>query len=276
MSLQETIALYEERLSAAESLRYEHEQKISSLEAGLRSLEAGEGSREPASQITLSATQIDNERLQEQLRHYAERCMKLEEKLEDARATLERDGYTYQEKIAQLRHDDGQRKRDLAAKTKEVEQLVKSEGLVRLRVEEIEEALRESTVALENTRAELEMLRAELAVYLFLTDSWLSYSHLIQNIDILVGDTSEGDISSRIGAFARKASGDRTRYEQEICRMERLLGELEAEKRDRGSDGSAGLTTSLQRTVSLLTSQINNVRHSLFLSTIPQFIFTVA
>ncbi|KAF8813595.1 hypothetical protein BYT27DRAFT_7083346 [Phlegmacium glaucopus] len=239
---QETIALYEERLSAAESLRYEHEQNISSLEAGLRSMKAGEGSRESASQIPLSATQIDNERLQEQLRHYSERCTKLEEKLEDARATLERDGHTYQEKIAQLRHDDGQRKRDLAAKTKEVEQLMKSEGLVRLRVEEIEEALRESTVALENTRAELEMLRAELA-----------------NLDVLVGDSSEGDISSRIAAFAKKASADRTRYEQEICRMEKLLGELQADKHDSGSDGNTSLTISLQRTVSALTSQINSL-----------------
>ena len=176
--MQETIALYEERLSAAESLRYEHEQHISSLDATLRSMKAGEGSRESASQITLSATQIDNERLQEQLRHYSERCTKLEEKLEDARATLERDGHIYQEKIAQLRHDDGQRKRDLAAKTKEVEQLMKSEGLVRLRVEEIEEALRESTVALESTRAELEMHRAELAVTV-LYKSWLSCLHLI-------------------------------------------------------------------------------------------------
>ena len=130
-------------------------------------MKASEGSRESTSQITLSATQIDNERLQEQLRHYSERCTKLEEKLEDARATLERDGHAYQEKIAQLRHDDGQRKKDLATKTKEVEQLMKSESLVRLRVEEIEEALRESTVALENTRAELEMLRAELAVIVF-------------------------------------------------------------------------------------------------------------
>ena len=131
-------------------------------------MKVGGGSRESASQITLSATQIDNERLQEQLRHYSEKCTRLEEKLEDARATLERDGHTYQEKIAQLRHDDAQRKRDLAIKTKEVEQLIKSEGLVRLRVEEVEEALRESTVALENTRAELEMLRAELAVNFFI------------------------------------------------------------------------------------------------------------
>ena len=47
--------------------------------------------------------------------------------------------------------------------------------------------------------------------------------------------------------------------------MEKLLGELEAEKRDRGLDGSTGLTTSLQRTVSALTAQINSVRHLLFI-----------
>lgn len=144
-------------------------------------MKADNGACDSTSRITLSATQIDNERLQEQLRHYSERCTKLEEKLEDTRATLERDGHTYQEKIAQLRHDDGQRKKDLAAKTKEVEQLMKSEGLARIRAEEIEEALRESTVALENTRAELEMLSAELAVRFFFcfTESWLSILFLL-------------------------------------------------------------------------------------------------
>ena len=87
----------------------------------------------------------------------------------------------------------------------------------------------------------------------------------MQNLDVLVGDSSEGDISSRIATFAKKASADRTRYEQEIRRIEKLLGELEAEKRDRGLDGSTGLTTSLQRTVSALTAQINSVRHLLFI-----------
>ena len=42
--------------------------------------------------------------------------------------------------------------------------------------------------------------------------------------------------------------------------MEKLLGKLEDEKRDRGLDGSTDLTTSLQRTVSSLTVQINSVR----------------
>ena len=57
-------------------------------------------------------------------------------------------------------------------------------------------------------------------------------------------------------------------------RMEKLLGELEAEKRDRDSDGSTGLTT-LQRTVSTLTAQINVVRQLSFLSITPQLTFTV-
>jgi hypothetical protein len=47
--------------------------------------------------------------------------------------------------------------------------------------------------------------------------------------------------------------------------MEKLLGELEAEKRDSGLDGSTGLTTSLQQAVSALTTQINSVRHFLFI-----------
>jgi hypothetical protein len=96
----------------------------------------------------------------------------------------------------------------------------------------------------------------------------------MQNLEVLVGDSSEGDISSRIAAFAKKASTDRMRYEEEIYRMEKLLGELEAEKRNRSSDGSTSLT--LQRTVTALTSQINSVRHLLLLSTAPQFTFTAA
>ena len=95
----------------------------------------------------------------------------------------------------------------------------------------------------------------------------------MQNLDVLVGDSSEGDISSRIAAFAKKASADRTRYEQEIRRMEKLLGELEAEKRDKGLDGNAGLTTSLQRTVSSLTAQINSVRLIIYFYSPHQFTY---
>jgi len=114
--------------------------------------------------LASSATQIDNETLRDQVQHLQKKSVKLEEQLEETRATLERDVSTYQDKITRLRLEEEQRKRDLVLKTKEVEQLLKSERNARNRVEEIEEALRESTVALENARGEVEVLRAELTV----------------------------------------------------------------------------------------------------------------
>ena len=114
--------------------------------------------------LASSATQIDNETLRDQVQHLQKKSVKLEEQLEETRATLERDVSTSQDKITRLRLEEEQRKRDLVLKTKEVDQLLKSERNARNRVEEIEEALRESTVALENARGEVEALRAELTV----------------------------------------------------------------------------------------------------------------
>jgi CAP-Gly domain-containing linker protein 1 len=123
------------------------------------------GVQEQISQrTTTSAAQIDNETLRDQVQHLQKKSAKLEEQLEDARAALERDVSTYQEKIGRIRMEEEQRKRDLLSKSREVEQLIKSEARARGRVDEIEEALRESTVALENARGEVETLRAELAV----------------------------------------------------------------------------------------------------------------
>lgn len=113
---------------------------------------------------TTSAAQIDNETLRDQVQYLQKKSAKLEEQLEDARAALERDVSTYQEKMDRVRIEEEQRKRDLLSKSREVEQLLKSEARATSRVEEIEEALRESTVALENARGEVESLRAELAV----------------------------------------------------------------------------------------------------------------
>jgi len=164
----ETIALYEERLSGAKSEQYELEQRIASLDSRLRLVSSDASVQEQVSQrTTTSAAQIDNETLRDQVQHLQKRSAKLEEQLEDARAALERDVSTYQEKIGRIRIEEEQRKRDLLSKSREVEQLIKSEARARSRVDEIEEALRESTVALENARGEVETLRAELAVRWF-------------------------------------------------------------------------------------------------------------
>ncbi len=138
------------------------------MESRLRTAANDISAQEQAAQrTTSSAAQIDNETLRDQVQHLQRKSAKLEEQLEDARAALERDVTTYQERIGRIRMEEEQRKRDLLAKSREVEQLLKSEARARGRVEEIEEALRESTVALENARGEVESLRAELSVSSF-------------------------------------------------------------------------------------------------------------
>ena len=156
--------MYEERLSAANDLRYELEHRISTLENSLTAVTSENQAQESSTHVSSFATQIDNETLRDQVQHLQKKSAKLEEQLEDARAALERDVTSYQDKISRVRQEDEQTKRDLAFKTREVEQLLKSEAGARNRIDEIEEALRESTVALENARSEVEILRAEIAV----------------------------------------------------------------------------------------------------------------
>ncbi|CAA7259296.1 unnamed protein product [Cyclocybe aegerita] len=238
---QETIALYEERLSDSNTRRYEFEQRVTALEASLEAATKGDHSQEQASRATSAATQIDNESLRDQVQHLQRRSNKLEEQLEDARAALERDVAAYQDKIARIRLEDDQRKRDLALKTREVEQLLKSEANARGRIEEIEEALRESTVALENARGEVETLRAEL-----------------DNLDVLIDDASEGDIASRLANFMKKASVDKARLQQEIVRLEDLVQNLRAENKrvqDQPTANLSNVHASLQETIDSLKAQ---------------------
>ena len=88
----------------------------------------------------------------------------MEDMLEDAHVSSQREEAALREKIQRLKEKDEGMRKELGEGHREVERMVKAEVNARNRVEEIEEALRESTVALENARAEVESLRAELAV----------------------------------------------------------------------------------------------------------------
>jgi len=157
---QETIALYEERLSTADSRRYELECRITSLEAGVQTKQA---LASPSIDVS-SATQIDNETLREQVLHLQRKISTMEDIIEDAHAMSEKEEMALRERMKSLKEKEEGMKKELNEGRKEVERMVKSEAAARNRVDEIEEAFRESTVALENARAEVEGLRAELAV----------------------------------------------------------------------------------------------------------------
>ncbi|KAJ6557190.1 hypothetical protein B0H10DRAFT_2121012 [Mycena sp. CBHHK59/15] len=205
---QETIALYEERLSAADRERYELEARIASLEAGARAT-ARTPSPTAAPRAAVSATEIDNETLRDQVVHLQKKVAKLEDVIEDAHATSERDEAALGERMRRLKEKEEAMKKELNEGRKEVERMIKAEASARRRVEEVEEALHESTITLEDARAEVEGLRAELT-----------------NLDGLVaGDGEDGDLSSRVAQVANRASTDRLRFTDEITKLQDLLEE---------------------------------------------------
>ncbi|KAG6865848.1 hypothetical protein C0991_011180 [Blastosporella zonata] len=235
---QETIALYEERLSAADGQRYDLEQRISILETRLQNAENAENatSPPPPSSSGASAAEIDNETLREQIVHLQRKITTLEDTIEDAQASAEREEALLGERMKRLKDKEDAMRKELNDGRKEVEHILKSEAKAKGRVEEIEEALRESTVALENARAEVENLRAELAVRMH------SVSHAAgeliheQNLDGLVANSSGGDLSSRVAEAAQRAANDKAQYMQEIAELQDSI------ERYRAQDKSASLT----------------------------------
>ncbi|KAG1848637.1 hypothetical protein C8R48DRAFT_663471 [Suillus tomentosus] len=160
---QETIALYEERLSTADSRRYELEDRVVFLEDQVKKASTPL-SPSTALQRATSAAEIDNENLREQVQHLQRKLTMLEDSLDDAHAVSEREEAAVRERIKRFKDKEDVMRSELNEGRKTVEQVLKAEALAKGRVEEVEEALRESTLALENAQAEIENLRSDVAV----------------------------------------------------------------------------------------------------------------
>ncbi|KAG1765492.1 hypothetical protein EV702DRAFT_1204525 [Suillus placidus] len=160
---QETIALYEERLSTADSSRYELEDRVVFLEDQVKKASTPL-SPSAVLQRATSAAEIDNENLREQVQHLQRKLIALEDSLEDAHAVSEREEAAVRERIKRFKDKEDVMRCELNEGRKTVEQVLKAEALAKVRVEEVEEALRESTLALENAQAEIEILRSDVAV----------------------------------------------------------------------------------------------------------------
>lgn len=154
--------MYEERLSSAETNRYELEDRIAFLEEQDR--KAVDPTSPKGSRQGSSAAEIDNETLREQVQHLQKRIQILEEMLEDAQVAAEREEGALRERLKRFKDKEEAMKRELSEGRKELEQMLKSEANARDRVDENAEALRESTQALENAQAEIEILRNEISV----------------------------------------------------------------------------------------------------------------
>ncbi|KAG2355679.1 hypothetical protein BDR07DRAFT_507601 [Suillus spraguei] len=159
---QETIALYEERLSTADLRRYELEDRVVFLEDQVKKASTPL-SPSAVLQRATSAAEIDNENLREQVQHLQRKLATLEDSLEDAHAVSEREEAAVRERIKRFKDKEDVMRSELNEGRKTVEQVLKAEALAKSRVEEVEEALRESTLALENAQAEIENLRSDVA-----------------------------------------------------------------------------------------------------------------
>ncbi|KAF9218496.1 hypothetical protein BS17DRAFT_791294 [Gyrodon lividus] len=193
---QETIALYEERLSVADVRRYETEDRIRALEEQVKKAIVPL-SPDLAAQHTTSALEIDNETLREQVQHLQRKIFAMEDTLEDVRAASEREEASMRERIRRFKEKEESMRNELSEGRKAVEQVAKAEALAKSRIEEVEEALRESSLALENARAEIEVLRTDAAA-----------ADLEMN--------GANDMSLRLSDVSRQAAMERARLMDEI------------------------------------------------------------
>ncbi|KAG8709992.1 hypothetical protein FRC09_000365, partial [Ceratobasidium sp. 395] len=157
---QETIALYEERISGMETRRYELEDTVADLEAKVAQRAASPGT---VARQASTAAEIDNESLREQVSHLQRRLGLTEDQLEDARVQAEREENAARARVAKAKEAEAAARSECEALKREMEGVRKEDGALKVRVEELVEALRENAVTLEGARADVEGLRAEVA-----------------------------------------------------------------------------------------------------------------
>lgn len=150
-------------MSESESRRYDLEDLVQSLEEQLKK-HAEPLSPAALAQRATTAAQIDNENLREQISHLQKNILNLQDQLEDVHATQERDEATIKVRITRFKENEVALKKEVTEARVEVDRVAKAESAARTRVDELMEALRENGVALENARAEIEGLRAEIVV----------------------------------------------------------------------------------------------------------------
>ena len=226
------VALYEERLSIADTRRYELEDLVVALEEQLKA-QARPVSPGAMARKAASAAEIDNEMLREQVQHLQKRIATIEDELEDTRATHEREEVAVHERIKRYKEREEVVRKELAEGKKDIELVRKSEEKARSRVEELEEALRENSATLENARAEIETLRHEIAV------SSLSSGYVavlvaelvrfaVQDLEGLAAAAANAS-SDKLSELAPRANSERTRMQEEIAELKQQLAQSKAQ-----------------------------------------------
>lgn len=164
--------LYEERLSASETARFDMENHIRNLEERIAAsasasqvapfLPSSPSNQRESKQAT--ALEIDNENLTEQIQHLTGKIAELEEQLEDLQVQAEQDEAAIKVRLDRAKDVEGDLQEEIASAKAKAAASAKTEAEARARISEMEEAINQNRAALESARAEIEGLRAELTV----------------------------------------------------------------------------------------------------------------
>ncbi|KDQ57549.1 hypothetical protein JAAARDRAFT_267809 [Jaapia argillacea MUCL 33604] len=196
-----------DRLSSADARRYEMEDLVAVLENQLRSHPSSR-SDDASATASSSATLIDNEALRDQVQYLQRKVSNLEDVMQENHAKSEREENIIREKLRRYKEKEESIKKELEDGRTELDKAVRAEDTLKGRVQELEEALRESTVALENAQAEIEGLRGDLANYEGLDD-----------------DSPDKSLD-----HAQRGLNERARLHEEITRLKQELDDARKER----------------------------------------------
>ncbi|KIY44338.1 hypothetical protein FISHEDRAFT_25202, partial [Fistulina hepatica ATCC 64428] len=123
---QETIALYEERLSELDTQRYDLERRLSQAQSSVASADK-EAAHQRSASARVTAAEIDNEALREQVHHLQQKIVSMEDAMEDSRLAIEREDEVFSEKMRRLREKEDIMRKEMVETRKETDRLSKSE-----------------------------------------------------------------------------------------------------------------------------------------------------
>lgn len=254
--------MYEERLSAADTQRYELEDLIASLDEQLRA------KLEPLSPVTAqrqatSAVEIDNESLREQVQHLQKRIAVLEDQLEEAHATFDREEAAVRERAKRYKEREDALQQEVNDGKKEVERLIKTEESARQRIEEMDDALRENKHALENARAEIEILRSEIAVSALphVGIRSMLITLILQALESITSGITDSNSSEKVADLVQRST---TRLTEEIAHLKQRLAESDAQSSHVSASASSDhIVQDLRELVANLQAERDSVSVSL-------------
>ncbi|KAK0554401.1 hypothetical protein OC846_002133 [Tilletia horrida] len=201
-----------------------------------------------AAGMPATAVTIENENLREQLSHLQEKLGSLEEELALANAQADTEREAIQQKGQRSAENEANLKAEIKKYKAEVDRVSKEERAARQRIDDLNDVVEESKNALENERAEVERLRADL----------LSASGANPGNSTAGAGAAPTLQDEAMQERAKRAEAEKAKLEVEVERINRLLEGARSGKKE-----AARMVEELKKSVDEKVDLIEDVRREL-------------